>query len=185
MPTLSNGVFGAIRRPGPLGLGPMGAQGSGPEAWSSPLVSGEDATNPRLLDEFGGYFTIERHLRGLGLSELEATLGFREGLLAAGVLIYVFKEQPKVGQFVFAGSTRYSNAEGLVAREQRLKAASMVVPGAWLNERLVKVVPLRTPPAERDSYPIADSPVEQWQLLVQLPAELVCVLKGDRRYFPR
>jgi uncharacterized protein YifN (PemK superfamily) len=101
------------------------------------------------------------------------------------VLIYVFKEQPKVGQFVFAGSTRYSNAEGLVAREQRLKAASMVVPGAWLNERLVKVVPLRTPPAERDSYPIADSPVEQWQLLVQLPAELVCVLKGDRRYFPR
>jgi hypothetical protein len=116
---------------------------------------------------------------------MEATLGFLSGLLTPGARIFVFKEQPKVGQFVFAGSTRNSDAKGLVSVEQRLTRASTVIPGAWLSERLVKIVPARTPPAEPDSYPKAESPVEQWKLLVSLPAELVCELNGDQRYYPQ
>ena len=167
---LRNGILGAGRRPGSLGLDPLTFPTTRP---------GND------YQKLGGHFTIERHITGLSLREIESKIGYREGLLAAGARIFVFKERPNVGQFVFAGSTRYPKAEGLVSLEERLKAASQKIPGAWANERLVKIVALQPPPDEPDSYPKAQSPVEQWVLLEKLPVELVCELHGSDRYYPR
>jgi len=185
---LRNGVFGSARRPGPVGLDPSRFPATPQQGHSGATPSGGGASAagaPGLGHEFGGYFTIERHIVGLTVREIESKVGYRAGLLAAGARIFVFTQQPEVGQFVFAGSTLYSDAEGLVSVEQRLKAASTVIPGAWAHERLIKIVPVQPPPAERDSYPQAEPPVEQWQLLVRLPAELVCELKGEQRYYPR
>jgi hypothetical protein len=183
-----NGVLGSARRPGPVGLDPSRFPATpqpGQPAATASVLSAAAAGAPSHDNQFGGYFTIERHIVGLTVREIESKVGYRAGLLAAGARIFVFTQQPEVGQFVFAGSTLYSDAEGLVTVEQRLKAASTVIPGAWLHERLIKIVPVQAPPAERDSYPQAESPVEQWQLLVRLPAELVCELRGEQRYYPR
>ena len=170
---LLNGILGGGRKPGPLGVDVLTLPTTRPQAYS--LAS----------QSLGGHFTIERHIIGLTLREIESRIGYREGVLTAGARIFVFTERPNVGQFVFAGSTRYPNAEGLVSVEERLKAASQKIPGAWANERLVKIVPLQPPPDERDSYPKAQSPVEQWVLLEKLPVELVRELHGSDRYYPR
>jgi len=126
-----------------------------------------------------GYFTVERNITGLTLSEMERTLGFRLGWLTQGARILVLQRQPVVGEFVFAGSTRYPDADGLVGVEQRRAAASTIIPHAWLGQRLVKVT------ARRDeNYPKATTPVEQWQLLVPVQAEEVAQLTGNQAYWP-
>jgi hypothetical protein len=131
-----------------------------------------------------GYFTVERNIVGLTLHQMEAKLGFRPGRLTNGVRILVLQRQPSVGEFVFAGSTRYPDAEGLVGVEQRRSAASTAVPHAWLGQRLVKVAPNLLHTAS-ESYPKAMSPVEQWELLVPLPAEEVRQLDWHQTYWPK
>lgn len=130
-----------------------------------------------------GYFTVERNIVGLTLHEMETKLGFRPGRLRSGARILVLRRQPSVDGFVFAGSTRYPNAEGLVDIEQQ-RTASTEVPHAWRGQRLVKVVP-NLPHTVSESYPHARSPVEQWELLLPLPAEEVCRLDWHQAYWPR
>ena len=130
-----------------------------------------------------GYFTLERNIVGLTLQEMERKLGFRPGRLASGARILVLQRQPLVGEFVFAGSTRYSDAEGLVGVAQRRTAASTTIPHAWLGQRLVKIVPNLAHTAS-ESYPQAASPVEQWELLAPLAADEVCRLDAKRSYWP-
>jgi hypothetical protein len=128
-----------------------------------------------------GYFTIERNIEGASLYDIEAKLGFRSGRLLYGARVLLLLRQPLAGQFLFAGSTRYSDARGLVRKEQR---QNVPVPNAWRGERLIKVVPnLRHTTFER--YPNAETPVEQWELLVDVPAEELCRLEHPMRYWRR
>jgi hypothetical protein len=128
-----------------------------------------------------GYFTVERNIVGLTLREMEDALGFRPGRLASGARVLVLQKQPIVGQFVFAGSTRYSDAEGLVPIEQR---SEFPIPHAWLNQRLVKIDP-NLAHTRGEEYPQAKSPVEQWELVVRVPADEVCRLTAGQAYWPR
>jgi len=130
-----------------------------------------------------GYFTVERNIVGLTLSQMEAKLGFRPGRLATGARLFALQRQPSVGEFVYAGSTRYSNAQGLVDVEKRREAASTTIPHAWLGQRLIKVRP-NLPHTAPETYPNATSPVEQWELLVPLPADEICQLESNRAYWP-
>lgn len=128
-----------------------------------------------------GYFTVERNIEGATLREMESKLGFRPGRLTPGARVLVLLNPPSVGQFVYAGSTLFSNAEGLVELEKR---RNFPIPHAWLGQRLVKVVPnLRDNGDER--YPRATSPVEQWQLVVPVAAQEVSQLQGERAYWRR
>jgi len=136
------------------------------------------------MEHVKGYFTVERNIAGLTLQQMEAALGFRPGRLTNGARVLVLKRPPLVGEFVFAGSTRYSDAKGLVGVQQRLSGASTSVPHAWRGQRLVKVAPNLLHTAS-ELYPQAKSPVEQWELLAPLPAEEVCRLDWHQAYWPR
>ena len=127
-----------------------------------------------------GYFTVERNIERLSMREMETTLGFRPGRLAQGARILVLIRQPHPGEFVFAGSTRYPNADGLVTIDQR---SNVPVPHAWLGQRLVKVEPIARVGPEQ--YPAADSPVEQWELVTPVHAEELCTLGPLDTYFRR
>lgn len=126
-----------------------------------------------------GYFTVERNIVGSNLRQLESKLGFRPGRLTHGARVLVLLRQPSVGEFAFAGSTRYSDADGLVAIDQR---RDFPIPHAWLGQRLVKVVP-NLPDSAFEWYPRAKSPVEQWQLLTDIPASEVCQLSAGQTYW--
>jgi hypothetical protein len=128
-----------------------------------------------------GYFTIERNIVGATLPEMETRLGLRPGRLARGARVLVLLRQPLVGEFVFAGSTLYSDARGLVGVDRR---KNVPVPHAWLGQRLVKVVP-NLPHSETEWYPAAKSPVEQWQLLMPVQAEQVGEVTGQQAYWRR
>jgi hypothetical protein len=128
-----------------------------------------------------GYFTVERNIVGATLQEMETRLGLRPGRLARGARVLVLLRQPLAGEFVFAGSTLYSDAKGLVGVDQR---KNVPIPHAWLGQRLVKVVP-NLPHNESERYPAAKSPVEQWQLVVPVQAEQVCELAGQQAYWRR
>ena len=128
-----------------------------------------------------GYFTVERNIVGSTLREMESKLGLRPGRLTHGARVLVLLRQPSVGQFVFAGSTLYSNAQGLVEVGRR---GNVPIPHAWLGQRLVKVVPNLKHTGD-ETYPAAKSPVEQWQLLVPAAAEEVCQLDAQEVYWPR
>jgi hypothetical protein len=127
-----------------------------------------------------GYFTVERNLVGATLRELESKLGFRPGRLSQGARILLLLRQPTVGEFVFAGSTRYSDAKGLVDLARR---RNVPIPHAWRGQRLVKVVP-NLGHNEAEWYPQAQSPVEQWQLIRAVPAEEISHLQGAQSYWP-
>jgi hypothetical protein len=131
------------------------------------------------MEYASGYFTVERNIIGSDLNEIESKLGFQQGRLALGARVLALLRQPAAGEFAFAGSTRYSGARGLVQLRQRL---NFPVPHAWFGQRLIKVVPNDSGP---DSYPPATTPVEQWQLLVQIPAKVVCELNLRQKYWPR
>jgi len=180
---MHKGFFGAARTPGPLGLHVATFPSTKEDAWaiprSSSVASELTAEHPR---ELRGHFTIERRIEGLNLRGLETTIGYKDGLLTAGARIYVFTEQPQIGQFVFAGSSITPAAKDLVSPEERMKTSN-VAPGAWLNERLVKVVPIQKPSNDPDNYPRAKSPAEQWVLLVPLPVKFLRDLHGDQRYY--
>jgi len=133
------------------------------------------------MEKVTGYFTIERNIVGLSLPEMESKLGFRPGRLTRGARILVLARQPMVGQFVFAGSTLYSDAKGLVDIELR---RNVPIPHAWLGQRLVKVDPVLAHTAD-ESYPAASSPVEQWKLLVPVDAKPECRLELRQAYWPR
>jgi hypothetical protein len=132
------------------------------------------------MEQVTGYFTVERNIVGLSLREMESKLGLRPGRLTPGARVLALLRQPPVGQFVFAGSTLYSDAKGLVNVEQR---RTVSVPHAWLGQRLVKVVP-NLGHSSFEWYPSARSPVEQWKLLVPVLAEQVCELGIDQKYWP-
>jgi hypothetical protein len=133
------------------------------------------------MEFVAGYFTVERNIVGLTLREMESALGLRPERLTQGARVLVLVQQPSVGQFVFAGSTRYPDAKGLVEIERR---RDIPIPHAWLGQRLVKVAP-NLPHAASESYPEAKSPVEQWQLVVPVAAEEVCQLRAQQAYWPR
>lgn len=133
------------------------------------------------MEKVTGYFTVERNIVGLSLREMESKLGFRPGRLTKGVRILRLVRQPVVGEFVFAGSTKYSDAKGLVDVSLR---RNIPVPHAWLGQRLVKVLP-NLGHSSTEWYPSADSPIEQWQLLVPVEAQQVCELAIHQAYWPR
>ncbi len=128
-----------------------------------------------------GYFTVERNIVGSSLREMESKLGLRPGRLTDGARVLALVRQPSVGEFVFAGSTLYSDAKGLVEVGRR---GNVPIPHAWLGQRLVKVVP-NLPHSPGELYPAAKSPVEQWQLLVPVAAEEVCQLDAQQVYWRR
>jgi len=135
------------------------------------------------VERVKGYFTVERNILGLTLQEMEPLLGLRPGRLTTrGARVLVLSRQPSVGQFVFAGSTRYSDAKGLVGVEQR---QNFPIPHAWLGQRLVKVAS-NIPHSPDEQYPAATkSAVEQWELVVPVPAEEVCRLNAQQKYWGR
>jgi len=81
----------------------------------------------------------------------------------------------------FAGSTRYSGARGLVDVELR---RNFPIPHAWQGQRLVKVDPT-LPHSAFEWYPNASTPIEQWQLVVPVDAEIICSLAIDQVYWLR
>jgi hypothetical protein len=126
-----------------------------------------------------GYFTVERNIVGSTLREMESKLGFRAGRLTHGARVLALLRRPSVGEFAFAGSTRYSDADGLVGIDQRV---NVPIPHAWLGQRLVKVEP-NLPHSAFEWYPRAQSPVEQWQLLAYVPAQELCRLNAQQTYW--
>ena len=108
-----------------------------------------------------GYFTIESNIKGLTTREMEARLGFRPGRLDAGARVWVLQRQPQLHEFAFHGSTRVSGGEGL---DHAQIEATRFIPGAWHNQRLVKVEP-NTPHTDLETYPRAVGiAAEQWVL---------------------
>jgi hypothetical protein len=127
-----------------------------------------------------GYFTLEKNIVNVRVGpEMELKLGFPRGHLAHGARVLALVRQPLPGEFVFAGSTLYPGAEGLVDVKRR---ENVPVPGAWLGQRLVKVVPLVD---SGGKYPGADVPVEQWELLVPVEVAELCTLATGQVYWPR
>src|ERR1700730_1812156 len=112
------------------------------------------------MEQVTGYFTVERNIVGLSLREMESKLGLRPGRLTHGARVLTLLRQPLVGEFVFAGSTLYPDAKGLVDVELR---RNIPVPHAWLGQRLVKV-DANLVHSSFEWYPAASSPVEQWKL---------------------
>jgi hypothetical protein len=133
------------------------------------------------MERATGYFTVERNIVGLSLREMESRLGLRPGRLTHGARVLALVRQPFVGEFVFAGSTLYSDAKGLVDVELR---RNVPVPGAWSGQRLVKVAPTLVH-SSFEWYPAADSPIEQWKLVVPVEAREVCQLQFHDVYWPR
>jgi hypothetical protein len=133
------------------------------------------------MEKVTGYFTIDRNLVGLSPREMERSLGFRPGRLTPGARILLLVREPTLDDFIFAGSTRYSDANGLVdATHRGLKS----IPHAWLGQRLVKVAPI-LPHSAFEWYPIAKTPIEQWQLIRPVDARELCRLTVDQRYWGR
>ena len=95
------------------------------------------------LEPVWGYFTIERHLIGANIKDINKKLGFPPNYLLHGARVLVITDEVKVGDFLFAGSTWYpdvkGNPKGLVSRDQR---QNFPIPHAWLGQRLVKVKPI-------------------------------------------
>jgi hypothetical protein len=133
------------------------------------------------MERVTGYFTIERNLVGLSPREMETRLGFRQGRLTPGARILVLLRQPTLEECIFAGSTRYSDADGLVGAPLRRMTST---PHAWLNQRLVKVDP-NLPHSSFEWYPPAENAVEQWQLIKPVEAIQVCTLVVDQPYWGR
>jgi hypothetical protein len=135
------------------------------------------------MEPVRGYFTIERNILGLNLREMEFKLGFPPGWLAGGARVLLLLKQPSVGKFVYAGSTRYPDARGLVGVAHR---QNFPIPHAWLNQRLVKVKPIRQLTAG-DDYPAAkEGAIEQWQLVEDVMGEEVCrLLNPQQKYWGR
>jgi hypothetical protein len=137
------------------------------------------------MDTAKGYITIERYVKGLSMWEMESILGFRPGRLTeAGCAVFVLLREPRVGEFIYGGSTLFPEKRGLVAQAQR---ENFPIPGEWLGERLVKVKPYsRTVLPEEAEYPRAMiARASQWKLVVEIPAKEVCRLyRYDDRYWP-
>ncbi len=133
------------------------------------------------MESVKGYFTIERNLFGWSPRQMEPRLGFRPGRLTPGARILVLGRQPRLDEFVFAGSTKYSDAKGLVDQKNR---ALTSIPHAWLGQRLVKVAPI-LPHSGFEWYPTAQSPIEQWELIAPVDASEVCRLTVDQEYWGR
>jgi hypothetical protein len=133
------------------------------------------------MEKVTGYFTIDRNLVGLSPREMETSLGFRPGRLTPGARILVLVRQPTLDDFIFAGSTRYSDANGLVDASQRRLTS---IPHAWLGQRLVKVAPI-LPHSDFEWYPTAKTPIEQWQLIRPVDARELCRLTVEQRYWGR
>jgi hypothetical protein len=135
------------------------------------------------MEPVRGYFTIERNILGLNLREMEFKLGLPPGWLSGGARVLVLLKQPAVGTFVFAGSTRYPDARGLVGVAKR---QNFPIPHAWLNQRLVKVKSIRQMAAGDDYPAVKVGAVEQWQLLEDVMGKEVCrLLTQHQKYWGR
>lgn len=131
-----------------------------------------------------GYFTIESNILGLNTRQIELRLGFRPGRLDAGARVWVLQRTPRLGEFSCRGSTRVPDGRGL--DHQRI-AATQFLPGAWVNQRLVKVEPI-TPHSREESYPRAQGiAAEQWYLnpSATIHATLTQELRGGETYWGR
>lgn len=132
-----------------------------------------------MPETVAGYFTIERCIEGLTPRQMEGALGLPAGYFSAGCRIYVLLAQPRIGEFEQRGSSRYPDGKGL-NRTQLTR--TNFIPTAWLNQRLVKVKP------RYDlcglEFPASATPVEQWKLIDGVPAQPICVVEPDQKYYP-
>lgn len=152
-----------------------------------------------------GFITRERWLLGKTPREMARLLGFDESRMAQGARIYALLVLPSNDQFEFAGHTYWSGGkpEGepvnlwpeehkaidrRFMRSPEIRAKDNVRATWTLNgpERLVKVDTktahdMNLPP--KVQYP-PGAGVEQWILLVGLPAQLVREIGLDEKYRP-
>lgn len=130
------------------------------------------------MDMVTGYFTTENNIVGKTIWEIERVLGLPAGLLAGGVSILVLERTPRLDEFEAKGSTRRADGRGLNAE---VVERTKFLPGAWVNRRLVKVVPANRPPDLH--YPdVTGIAAEQWRLVSDVPARLRCVLQPGQVY---
>ena len=130
-----------------------------------------------------GYFTIERNILGLSTQEIERVLGFPRGRLTSGAKILALFREPYHDEYEPAGSTLFPQRQGLRLKEL---IETRFRPGAWVGQRLVKVVP-DSPHSVTEWYPPAplSGAVEQWLLTKLVPAIEVGRLAVGERYYPR
>ncbi len=130
-----------------------------------------------------GYFTIERNILGRTTQEIELVLGFRRGRLTSGAKILALLREPNHDEYEPAGSTLFPQREGLRLKEL---IETRFRPGAWLGQRLVKVVP-NLLHNFNEWYPPAplSGVAEQWILTKLVPAIEVGRLAVGERYYPR
>ena len=124
-----------------------------------------------------GYFTIERSIINLSLREIEVALGFPPGYLGDECRILQLLREPRLNEFIQQGSTLYPGGDGLSTEEL---ARTNFIPGAWLGQRLIKVAPRVR---NEGVFPKSPRAVEQWKLLVAVPAEEIRRLGPKQRYF--
>lgn len=147
---------------------------------------------PGVRIEVEGYFGVESNIVGKTPEEMEDVLGFPKGYLPNGAYVFALLVQPARDQFVQAGSTFYPQQVGLIGVKKR--AAMNFIPGAWLNQRLVKVAPGFPGPCPKDPskhhkvivYPRVWGPnkAEQWILRKCLPAIFVKLVERGKSYWP-
>lgn len=139
-------------------------------------------TYVRTIIKKGSCFTIESNIRGLKTQEIEARLGFRKGRLTLGARVFALDKEPGPEEYEAASSTLYPKAKGLDAKELEVTKAR---PGAWLGERIVKVVP-DLPHSEFEWYPpVHGIAAEQWILKKDVIGYEVCRLAVGETYWGR
>jgi hypothetical protein len=139
------------------------------------------AMNVGDVQFLSGCFTQEKFIAGRKLREIEKAIGFHEGRLSKGGIVFAFLGLPEVDQFDVAGYSmvathRFVLSPGLDAKVLKANARkgwSLAGP-----DRLVKVCPT----VGHDSgmnpdvqYPHAHG-IPQWVLKVTLPAKVTALL---------
>lgn len=127
-----------------------------------------------------GYFTIESTIVGLNTRQIEMKLGFQEGRLARGASILVLDKEPKPDQYTPAGSTFFPGTKGLNTEELK---RTQFRPGAWVGQRLVKVVADLAYDARGEDPRGTPMAAEQWILTDYVSAHEVWRLKAGDTYW--
>ena len=152
-----------------------------------------------------GFITRERWLLGKTPREMARLLGFHESRMARGAKFYSLLVLPSNDQFEFAGHTHWPGGTPIGGGVDLWPEAHARIDRQWMPdpetraknnvrlswrltgpERLIKVVTHVLHDVNMESlvqYP-PGAGVEQWKLLVELPAVSVADLGPDDRYRP-
>jgi hypothetical protein len=149
-----------------------------------------------------GFITRERWLLCKTPKEMSRLLGFEEGRMSEGAKVYALIVLPTNEQFEFAGHTHWSGGEPVGRSVDLWPPKHAEIDKRWMrspevrakdnvrsswslsgSERLIKIVPNKPHVENVSQYPVGAG-VEQWILLVELPAVLVKELRADERYRP-